>query len=192
MNLILIIMEIFKNSFLIITFLISFIFITSCEKNNDFDDASIDFENAFNNELYIVEKGNQIQIDKPSLSTMWKSNLEIEKTVNFDDFRIIKEKYSDTGDDYYMLKTISEDGRISIANILEMNNGKMTLGKKTCKCETNSCSWSGCEAKQSSSSCRCTPCQGDCKKTSTDSDEVSDDDGGNTTTDNENENEQDT
>ena len=160
------------QKFLIFLFLLSVGLLISCEKSNEFNDQEIDFKTAFNNKIYAKKAGAQIQLDKAALAEMWKKELDIDKKVELKEFRIIKGKYADTGQDFYQLKTISEDGGTSISNALVMENGLITLGKNTCKCETNSCSWSGCDANQTSTRCTCSPCSGDCKKTSTSTDEI--------------------
>ena len=165
-------MKLLKKTSQLFLILFAVSLFNSCEKDNEFDDSSIDFDNAFNNELYAKMNGTETQLSKKVLSDAWKSSFEINEEVEFEEFRILKGNYSDTGETYYMLKTISNDGKISISNMLVMKNGNMTLGEKTCKCETNSCSWSGCDATQSGNACRCSPCSGDCKKTSTDKEEL--------------------
>jgi len=67
-----------------------------------------------------------------------------------------------------LLKTINDNGTISIATklIIDKENKRVIMGGKTCKCESVTCAWSGCDASLSGDRCTCSSCSGDCKKTS--------------------------
>lgn len=143
----------------------------SCDKNQEFQEQEIDLETAFNNKIFTKIDGQKIQLDKATLTSLWKEALHLDKQVKFKDFYIIKGQYTDTGKDFYQLRTESEDDFISLANVLVLQDGMLFLGGATCKCESKSCGAS-CKVAQNGSTCGCTPCTSACKKTSTATDQI--------------------
>ena len=125
---------------------------------------------AFENKIGFVtsETRNFVQMNKEQIANNWKAIFELDNSVKFTDFRVIKGQYADTGNEYYLLKTISDNGTIRIATKLtvDKDSKRMIMGKKTCKCESVSCAWSSCDASYSDDRCVCSSCSSSCKKTS--------------------------
>jgi len=152
--------------FFTLTFLIT-AFIACSQNNND-----INFENPFENEIGFINSDTEEfqSITKEQLVNYWKDTFEIESNKSFEDFEIRELRDVETGDKYYTLQTISESGEISITNEVSFNENRILMNKKTCKCESQSCNFSGCDASLfpgGSGRCQCSTCSGDCKKTST-------------------------
>jgi len=119
---------------------------------------------------YNDDNGSYVVITQDQLTAYWKYKFDIAEDVNFIDFMVLGGT-SDTGDQSVIIRGRSDDGTINIASVLKpmggSQNGMYLMAGGTCKCETNTCSWSGCEASSSGGSCYCSSCSGDCKKTST-------------------------
>ena len=158
-------MNYIKNSLLI--FIVLSLAFVSCDK----EEFTINENEAFANKIGFISSktGNFVEVNKTQLESNWKKIFDLDESVKFNDFRVIKSNYADTNNEYYTLKTISEGGTISIATKLtvDQQNQLMILDTKTCKCESVTCSWSGCDASLENDNCMCSSCTGDCKKTST-------------------------
>lgn len=161
-----------KNLIIILVFLAMF---TSCKEG---EEVVINEQVAFENNIGFISSktGEFVKVNKNQITSYWKQTFEIDDKVNFDDFKIIKGKYTDTGEDFYLLKTINTEGTISIATKVTVDNKKnaLLMDGKSCKCESVSCTWNGCDASYSGDNCICSSCSGDCKKTSTVTKDLSD------------------
>jgi len=141
------------------------------------DELVTTLENPFDNTIfYRTADGNEIRITTELLTKEWRKSFNLEG-YDFTNFKIVEDKdlSAKSSKKAYYIKARTSDGSVSVSQSISRDaNGKFFLTGKTCKCETNSCSWSGCDASQSGSTCRCSPCNGDCKKTS----ETTEDDAG--------------
>lgn len=157
----------------IIPLLLILIMVACSENQNKLATSkSINLEDPFKNDLQIIKNGSLSPISKSELIEKWKKDLNILSNIEFEKIIIVEGLDSIKNEPFLTLYGRSQDGKISVSHALIIQDGKLVLGKKSCKCETVSCSWSGCDAQQSGDRCSCSACSGDCKKTSTDSDEV--------------------
>ncbi len=114
---------------------------------------------------YINSKTNEfVKLSDNELTNFYHNSQEISENISFQELKLIK--VNDNGEEYFMTNQISENGKIKIGLKLEMqpNSRQLALTGETCKCESESCTLSGCEVV---SMCSCSHCNGDCKKTHT-------------------------
>ncbi|RWX00520.1 hypothetical protein [Flavobacterium cerinum] len=117
-----------------------------------------------------MNNGTYVPISQALLVGYWKYKLNLPADTNFTNIHVIGGT-SETGQLSYTVSGRSENGTVSVTSVLkpvgEPANAMYMMAGGTCSCETTACSWSGCDAQASGSSCYCTSCSGDCKKTST-------------------------
>ena len=134
-------------------------------KNNSDVPTTID-----NSTIGYMDNGTYVPINQAQLVGYWKYKLNLPADTNFTNIHVLGGT-SETGQLSYTVSGRSENGAISVTSVLKPMGAPTAamymMAGGTCSCETSSCSWSGCEAQASGSSCYCTYCSGDCKKTST-------------------------
>ena len=123
-----------------------------------------------NSTIGYMDNGAFVAINQAQLVGYWKYKFNIPADINFTNIQVLGGT-SETGEQSYTISARSESGTISVKSVLKpigpQTAAMYMMAGGSCKCETTSCSWSGCDAQASGSSCYCTSCSGDCKKTST-------------------------
>jgi len=154
---------------ILILFVIS-ILIANCSNEDNTEKVpsqkSLDMEVAFNNTIGFVDSETKdfIVINEDQLYSYWKKVVDISKKMSFEGVMISKAIVDEGDEEYYILYSISKDGKTKVASKAHLTIHGLTLDGETCKCETEECSWSGCEV---ISICACSSCSGKCKKTHT-------------------------
>jgi hypothetical protein len=182
-----------KFMFILMVIAVCAITFASCEKKNEISKSNnnisenktttkdeINYLEAFKNNIgFVDENGKFISISQEQMSNYLKNVFELDKNLNFKEYRILT--VSDSLDKiHYFLKTINNENELGISIVNELiyvenniptkalNRASFYLGKKTCECESISCASDfGCDASLSGDVCTCSHCFGDCKKKST-------------------------
>lgn len=154
--------------------LLSFFLLSCQDKGIDSHEASeIDLSNVFNNSLVIVSSDQSVErLNKANINSHLKAanSLSKDETVDFQNFEINEGFDPQTTEKYYYLSATSlvDSVKISVAHRIDLDDdGNLVLSMLGCSCKTTDCSsnW-GCNA-DTTNGCNCTPCSGDCEKTST-------------------------
>lgn len=123
-----------------------------------------------NSTIGYMDNGAFVAINQAQLVGYWKYKLNLPDSANFTNIQVLGGT-SETGQLSYTVSGRSENGTISVKSVLKPvgapSAAMYMMAGGSCSCETTSCSWAGCDAQASGSSCYCTSCSGDCKKTST-------------------------
>ena len=114
------------------------------------------------------------EITASQLMDYYFEHLEIDADLDYDDPEIIDNPSSDSEYDY-VLVTTGDDGKVYITSeVVEVEDYEagLALGMTglTCTCSTSDpvCSYTdGCSPEIKGGSCTCTPCGGNCSKSST-------------------------
>jgi hypothetical protein len=152
-------------------FIFCLIFLSSCD-DIDFNSENLDLntENVFENSIGILTAdGSFKKLDRIDMNSTIKSDLNLafnNKNIEFHNFSI-QEALDENKKTIYFLKTTSTDKSASVSiKLIKDSNGNLLLSGDTCKCESTDCSF-GCNASGAGSTCACSICNDECKKTST-------------------------
>lgn len=116
-----------------------------------------------------MDNGTYVPINKALLVGFWKYKHNLPENTNFTNIHIIGGT-SENGEALYVVSSRSESGTVSIASVLtpfgEPGSAMYLMQGSTCTCESTTCSFEGCDP-ELTNGCVCSPCNGNCKKTST-------------------------
>jgi len=153
----------------IVCFIAVLIF-SSCGEN--FSSNKIDFtegKGVSNNLVGILNSEGQFKrLDRIDINKFLTKDMPSNSfSTEFQEFNISEKKSVEGGIEYY-LTSRSTNNQVSISVKLKKDSkNRLLLSGDTCKCETKGCSESwGCNASGSGSTCSCSSCSSDCKKTS--------------------------
>ena len=126
-----------------------------------------------NHDIHYLYNENYYQVDEQGVKNYFANILELPANVVFESLMV--EIFTDSNEvEYYYLKAnaISANIAYSITSDLQKISGEpigqLAFAGSTCTCESEECSWSGCEVTSSpGNGCSCSTCDGKCKKTHT-------------------------
>lgn len=133
-------------------------------ENETLKSEIIDLKVAFNNNIGFLDSKSQKfeKINEKQLINYWKNTFDLSKNIEFENAKLIKAEIDKGEKEYYIINAISKDGRINISSKVYQTESGFKMAGEECKCESQSCAWSGCEVIRM---CACSSCNGDCKKT---------------------------
>ena len=133
-------------------------------ENKMLKSEKIDLKVAFNNSIGFIDSKSQEfeKINENQLINYWKNTFDLSDNIEFENAKLIKAELDKGEKEYFIINAISRDGKINISSKVFQSEMGFKMAGEECKCESQSCAWSGCEV---ISMCACSSCNGDCKKT---------------------------
>lgn len=121
---------------------------------------------------YISGDGSFRLVTPAMLNDFYRSTMQLSAETQLGDPEISYQEQTEAGVAAYFVETAARNPDMTITTTLQPHGGSMYLmhdaaGTKTCTCTPKGCTnTSGCKADKFYTNCKCTPCGGDCEKSS--------------------------